>query len=186
MVEKKDLISVITPVGKFLFVYIDTPQPDDKGVDWYKLTIAWPKEYKDTELKHFRSEGMRAAKQFFGDSVPKLQTFLRDGDNPEHNSSDVEELHGCLYITAKSKTKPGCTDRSGKTEISPLDVYSGASGRVSVLLGGYDNLGKKGVWIRLQNIQKAADGERIGGKPKASDQFSQLDGFVDEDDDMPF
>lgn len=179
--RKNEIIEAMTPVGKLHYVYVDQPQEDDEGKAWYKVTIAWPKSYKDTELKPVREAGMRAAKQFFGEKVPPLQPFLRDGDNEEHNTSDIEDLHGCYYFTAKSKTKPGCVD-ARKNDISPLDVYSGCEARVSIILGGYNNKGKKGVWIRLQNIQKARDGERIGGKPSAKKQFDNLDGFEDDTD----
>jgi hypothetical protein len=92
----------------------------------------------------------------------------------------VEELYGQYYITAKSKSRPGIID-ARKSDISTLDVYSGCTGRVSIILGGYNNKGKKGVWIRLQNVQKASDGERIGGKPAARKQFDELES---DDDDL--
>lgn len=183
--DKQPIIDCITPVGKLNYVYLAEPQEDEKGVGWYKVTIAWPKAYRDTQLKDFRQKCTQAAKQFFGNDVPKLQPILRDGDNIEHNSADVEEFHGKYYITAKVKAekgRPGCVDAKGN-EISYLDVYSGCTARISIILGGYSNLGKKGVWIRLQNIQKAEDGERIGGKPSAKKQFGALDGFADDDED---
>ena len=184
MADKQEIIECITPVGKFHYVYLSRPQQDDAGQDWYKLTIAWPKSFKETELKGFRQAATKAAKQFFGDDVPKLQPILRDGDNSEHNSSDVEELYGCYYITAKSKDKPGIID-ARKNDISPMDVWSGCTGRISVIMGGYNNKGKKGVWIRLQNVQKAGEGERIGGKPSAKKQFGDLD-TAGEDEDFEF
>jgi hypothetical protein len=186
--DKQEFFEAMTPVGKFLFVYLNKPQEDDNGIEWYKLTIAWPKSMYNTELKELRKAAMRAAKAYFGEDVPKLQPFLRDGDNPEHNSAEVEELFGCYYFTAKSKAekgRPGIVDRK-KNDIDPLDVYSGCTGRVSVLLGGYTNKGKKGVWVRLQNVQKAADGDRIGGKPAAKKQFDELPGGSSGDDDDDF
>ena len=176
-----EIIEAITPVGKLNFVYIETPEEDENGKKWYKVTIAWKKNRVE-ELKDLRRKAMLAAERKWGKgSVPKLQPFLRDGDNPDHNSSDIEDLHGCYYFTAKSKDKPGIVNRMGN-DIDSLEVYSGCEARVSIIMGAYDNKGKKGVWIRMQNIQKAKDGERIGGKPKASKQFGKLDGF--EDDEM--
>lgn len=191
MSNKNEFFEAMTPVGKFLFVFLNKPQEDDNGEEWYKLTIAWPKSMYDTELKPLRKEAMRAAKAFFGEKIPPLQPFLRDGDNPEHNSGEVEELYGCYYFTAKSKAekgRPGIVDRR-KNDLDPMDVYSGCTGRISVLLGGYNNKGKKGVWIRLQNVQKADDGDRIGGRPAAKSQFDELPGGgseFDDDDDIAF
>lgn len=187
---KNEFFEAMTPVGKLLFVFLNRPQEDDNGVDWYKVTIAWPKSMYGSELKPLRKEAMKAARAYFGEKVPKLQPFLRDGDNPEHNSGDVEELYGCYYFTAKSKAekgRPGIVDRTGENDLDPMEVYSGCTGRLSVLLGGYNNKGKKGVWIRLQNVQKAKDGDRIGGKPSAKKQFGKLDtGESDDEDDDDF
>jgi hypothetical protein len=186
--DRQPLIECITPVGKLNYVYINKPEPDDNGVEWYKLTIGWPKSMYDTGLKELRAKAMEAIKQKWPnrDNRPRLQPFLRDGDNPDHNSGDVEELYGKYYFTAKVKAekgRPGCVDAHGN-EISPLDIYSGCEARISVLMGAYDNKGKRGVWVRLQNIQKARDGERIGGRPSARKQFGKLDGIEDDDEDL--
>lgn len=180
---KNEIIECQSPVGKFNYVYLNEPQPDEHDVKWYKLTIAWPKSFYNTELLDLRRKATEAAKQKWGASIPKLQPFLRDGDNPEHNSSDSEDLFGCYYITAKCKAekgRPEIVDRL-KNPLTPLDVYSGCTGRVSLILGGYDTKGKKGVWIRLQNVQKAGDGERIGGRPSAKKQFDELPAGADDD-----
>lgn len=196
--NKNEIIECISAVGKFNFVYLNQPQDDEHGVGWYKVTIAWPKAIYNTELRELRVKATEAARQKWGSSIPKLQPFLRDGDNIEHNSSDIEDLYGCYYITAKCKAekgRPEIVDRL-KNPLSPLEVYSGCSGRVSVILGAYTHKGKNGVWIRLQNVQKAGDGERIGGAPSAKKQFDELPPMGDDDllgtssrgddDDIPF
>lgn len=180
---KNEIIECITPVGKFNYVYLNQPQDDEHGVGWYKVTIAWPKAMYNSELMDLRRKATEAARQKWGASIPKLQPFLRDGDNVEHNSSDVEDLYGCYYITAKCKSekgRPEILDRL-KNVIGPLEVYSGCKGRVSVILGGYTHKGKNGVWIRLQNVQKQSDGERIGGAPSAKKQFDELPAADDDD-----
>lgn len=180
---KNEIIECITPVGTFNYVYLNEPQPDEHGVGWYKVTIAWPKSFYNTELRELRVKATEAARQKWGSSIPKLQPFLRDGDNIEHNSSDVEDLYGCYYITAKCKAekgRPELKDRL-KNTISPLEIWSGCRGRVSLILGAYVHKGKNGIWVRLQNVQKASGGDRISGRPSADKQFDELPDTGDDD-----
>lgn len=183
MSDKKPIIECITPVGQANYVYITNPQPDDQGQKWYKLMLAWPKEYFNRELIELRQKAMEAAKAFFGQQVPPLEPFIRDGDNPAHNTENNADLHGKVYLNIKCKCEdaqtlkdmPGIVDRFGN-DIPPVDIYSGCFLRCSIILGGYNNKGKRGVWVRLQNIQKSHDGERLSGRPSAQSQFGAMDG----------
>lgn len=183
MSDKKPIIECITPVGQANYVKITTPEKDDQGQYWYKLMLAWPKAYMGAELIELRQKAMQAAKQFFGEQVPPLEPFIRDGDNPAHNTENNTDLHGKVYLNIKCKCEdpaslkdmPGIVDRFGN-DIIPIDIYSGCFLRCSIILGGYNNKGKKGVWVRLQNIQKSHDGERLSGRPSASSQFGALEG----------
>lgn len=183
MTDKPKIIECFTPVGQANYVFITNPQPDDQGQKWYKLMLAWPKEYYGKELIELRTKAHEAATQFFGSQIPPLEPFIRDGDNPAHNTEGNPDLKGKVYLNIKCKCNdpdrltdmPGMVDRYGAA-ILPVDVYSGAWVRCSVILGGYNNKGKKGVWVRLQNIQKSHDGERLGGRPDAASQFGAMDG----------
>lgn len=184
--QQKDKITEgMTPVGQANYVFIASPKEDEDnpGKWWYSLMLAWPKSYLNTELLPLRQQATLAAQKFFGNPIPPLQPFLRDGDNPEHNTSNNPDLHGKVYLNIKCKCEdtinrsdaPGIVDRNGNP-LMPIDVYSGAFVRCSVLLGGYNNKGKRGIWVRLQNIQKSHDGERLSGRPTAQSQFGTLDG----------
>lgn len=182
---KQPLIECITPVGQANYVFIANPKQDDENKDkyWYSLMLAWPKEYYNRELIELRTKATEAARQFFGGQIPPLEPFIRDGDNPAHNTSNNVDLHGKVYLNIKCKCEdprtksdmPGIVDRYGNP-IMPVDIYSGVFARCSVLLGGYNNKGKRGVWVRLQNIQKSHDGERLSGRPSAQSQFGALEG----------
>jgi hypothetical protein len=181
--QKQPLIECITPVGQANYVFIANPKQDDENKDkyWYSLMLAWPKEYMSTQLIELRTRAADAARQFFGGNIPPLEPFIRDGDNPAHNTSNNEDLKGKVYLNIKCKCDdplhrtdmPGIVDAYG-SPILPVDIYSGAFVRCSVLLGGYNNKGKRGVWVRLQNIQKSHDGERLSGRPSAQSQFGAL------------
>lgn len=177
--DKQPIIECFTPVGQMNYVTLTNPQADDHGQKWYKFMLSWPKAYMANELMELRTKATQAAKQFFGDPLPPLEPFIRDGDNPAHNTENNPDLHGKVYLNIKCKCNddiklsdmPGIVDRYG-SPIMPLDIYSGCFARSSVIMGGYNNKGKKGVWVRLQNIQKSHDGERVSGRPDAASQFS--------------
>ena len=64
--------------------------------------------------------------------------------------------------------------------IDTSEVYSGVYGRASITFYAFNSNGNKGIACGLNNLQKIADGEPLGGKTRAEDDFADLD---DEDDD---
>jgi hypothetical protein len=86
-------------------------------------------------------------------------------------------------MTASSQTKPGVisTKRDDLGNLLPItdstELYSGCYARVSINF--YPNRkGKKGIACGLNNIQKLADGDYLGGRSRAEDDFS---GYNDDD-----
>ena len=59
------------------------------------------------------------------------------------------------------------------------EVYSGCYARVSISLYPFNTNGNKGIACGLGNIQKIADGEPLGGRTRAEDDFEAYD---EEDD----
>jgi hypothetical protein len=53
-------------------------------------------------------------------------------------------------------------------------VYSGVYARVSINFYAFNSNGNKGIACGLGNIQKVRDGEPLGGKSKAEDDFDEL------------
>ena len=50
-------------------------------------------------------------------------------------------------------------------------MYSGVYARVSINFYAFNTNGNKGVACGLGNIQKVRDGEPLGGKTNAADEF---------------
>ncbi len=99
---------------------------------------------------------------------------LRDGDVER----DDEAYKGHYFINANSKTAPQIVDKSVKPILDRSEVYSGCYGRVSLNFYAFNSNGNKGVACGLGNIQKIRDGEPLGGKSSAVDDFTTL---VDDD-----
>ena len=63
--------------------------------------------------------------------------------------------------------------------IDRSELYSGVYGRASINFYAYNANGNKGIACGLNNLQKIRDGEPLGGKAKAEDDFA-----TEDDDDF--
>ena len=110
-----------------------------------------------------------------GKSVPALSTLktpLRDGDK-ERPGDDAYK--GCYFINANSATAPGIVDADRNPIMDRSEVYSGVYGRASINLYAFNSNGNRGIACGLNNLQKIRDGEPLGGKPRAEDDFNTAD-----------
>ena len=111
-------------------------------------------------------------------SVPALtaiKTPLRDGDAER---PDDEAYKDSYFINANSATAPGIVDAARNPIIEHSEVYSGVYGRASIIFYAFNSNGNRGIACGLNNLQKVSDGEPLGGKTRAEDDFA------DEDEDF--
>ena len=111
-------------------------------------------------------------------SVPSLSSIknpLRDGDLER---PDDETYKDSYFINANSATAPGIVDGARQPILEHSEVYSGVYGRASINLYAFNSNGNKGIACGLNNLQKISDGEPLGGKTRAEDDFA------DEDEDF--
>ena len=112
-------------------------------------------------------------------SVPSLSTLktpLRDGDLER---PDDPVYANAYFINANSSTAPGIVDADRQQIIDRSEVYSGVYGRASINLYAFNTNGNKGIACGLNNLQKICDGEPLGGKSRAEDDFN-----TEDDDDF--
>lgn len=146
----------------------------------YSVCLLIPKSDKDT-LKKINA-AIEAAKQqgvslWGGKIPPNLKTPLRDGDEER---PDQPEYEGVYFINASSKTAPGVVDKNVQPILDSTEVYSGCYARVSINFYPFNKAGNKGVACGLNNVQKIADGDYLGGRSRAEDDFDPI--YDDEDD----
>lgn len=177
-----------------------TKQPivDKDGVqegEW-KVTLAWSKT-RQAELQEminlaYKTQGEAWPNSLNPGAFFHLEPFFRDGDNPAHNTKGRDYLFGRYYMNFKSKAPPVRDAQTGRIsytgqpgllgpygpedKILPVDLYPGCTARVSGIMFGSEYMGKNFISVRLNNIQKADDGERIGGggRPDAASQFGAI------------
>lgn len=87
----------------------------------------------------------------------KVKTPVRDGDE----KSGLDGYPGNYFMAAKSKFKPKCVARDGKTQVDSATLFSGDVCNAAVELFEYEYMGKKGLSCCLLALQLVEKGERI-------------------------
>lgn len=156
--------------------------PNDEQAPMYSTTILIPKNDTKTlqKIKDAQEEALEQGKSSkFGGKVPqKWHNTLRDGDE----DADLErnpEYEGHYFMSLRSKTAPGVVDKTVQPILDSSEVYSGCYARVSMNAFPYSNSGNKGISFGLNHVQKMRDGDFLGGRSRAEDDFDEL-----EDDDL--
>ena len=178
-------MKVITgPNTRWSYANVWEPKSINGGAPKYSVSLIIPKSDKVTVEKIKKAiqaayeEGQGKLKGN-GKTVPALsvlKTPLRDGDLER---PDDEAYANSYFINANSATAPGIVDAGRNTIIDRSEVYSGVYGRASINLYAFNSNGNKGIACGLNNLQKIKDGEPLGGKSRAEDDFA-----AEEDDDF--
>ena len=115
----------------------------------------------------------------FGGKIPNkaaLKLPLRDGDAER----DDEAYANSYFVNANSPTAPQIVDRAVQPILDRSEVYSGCYAKVSINFYAFNSNGNRGIACGLGNIQKIRDGEPLGGRSSAADDFTA--DFDDDDD----
>ena len=159
------------------------PKSINGGTPKYSVSLIIPKtdtvtvEKVKAAIKAAYDEGQSKLKGN-GKSVPALsaiKTPLRDGDLER---PDDPAYANSYFVNANSATAPGIVDAACQPIIDRSEVYSGVYGRASINFYAFNSNGNKGIACGLNNLQKIRDGESLGGKSRAEDDFA------DDDDDF--
>lgn len=176
---------VITGVNtRWSYVNAWEPKSINGGAPKYSVSLIIPKSDTKTidkiqaAIQAAYDEGQGKLKGN-GKSVPALsvlKTPLRDGDAER---PDDEAYADSYFINANSGTAPGIVDADRQPILDRSEVYSGVYGRASINFYAFNSNGNKGIACGLNNLQKIKDGEPLGGKSRAEDDFD-----TEEDDDF--
>lgn len=176
---------VITGVNtRWSYVNAWEPKSINGGAPKYSVSLIIPKSDTKTiekiqaAIQAAYDEGQDKLKGN-GKSVPALsvlKTPLRDGDAER---SDDEAYADSYFINANSGTAPGIVDADRQPILDRSEVYSGVYGRASINFYAFNSNGNKGIACGLNTLQKIKDGEPLGGKSRAEDDFD-----TEEDDDF--
>lgn len=177
---------VITGVNtRWSYVNAWEPKSINGGAPKYSVSLIIPKSDTKTiekiqaAIQAAYDEGQGKLKGN-GKSVPALsvlKTPLRDGDAER---PDDEAYADSYFINANSGTAPGIVDADRQPILDRSEVYSGVYGRASINFYAFNSNGNKGIACGLNNLQKIKDGEPLGGKSRAEDDFDteEYDDFL--------
>ena len=172
---------VITGIVRLSYANVWEPKSINGGTEKYSVSLIIPKS--DTKTLNAINEAVDAAieegKGKFGGKIPNkaaLKLPLRDGDI---DRPDDEAYADSYFINANSITPPQVVDKNVNPVLDRSEVYSGVYGRVSVSFYAFNSNGNKGIACGLGNVQKVRDGEPLGGRTNAAEEFT-----TDVDDDF--
>ena len=162
------------------FSYLHCWEPDSVNGGDPKYSVSAIIQKSDTKTVNAIKAAIEQAKKDsvskWGGKVPtNLKLPLRDGDI---DRPDDEAYAGCYFFNANSRQAPQVVDSKVQPILDQSEVYSGCYGKISVTFYGYNSNGNRGIAAGLGNIQKLKDGESLGGRTSAADDFQTED---DED-----
>ena len=180
----KNPTKVITgPKTRWSYANVWQPKSINGGTPKYSVSLIIPKS--DTVTVNKIKSAIQAAYEEGesklkgnGKSVPSLKaikTPLRDGDLER---PDDDAYKNSYFVNANSTTAPGVVDADRQPIIDTSEVYSGVYGRASINFYAFNSNGNKGIACGLNNLQKISNGEPLGGRSRAEDDFA------DEEDDF--
>ena len=179
----KNPMKVITgPETRWSYVNAWEPKSINGGTPKYSVSLIIPKsdtktvEKINAAIKAAYEEGAGKLKGN-GKTVPPMAAIklpLRDGDIER---PDDEAYAGCWFVNANNTAAPGIVDADRQPILDRSEVYSGVYGRASISFYAFNSSGNKGIACSLNNLQKIADGEPLGGHASAEADFA-----TDEDD----
>ena len=164
------------------FSYLHCWEPDSVNGGDPKYSVSAIVDKKDTKTVNAIKAAIEQAKKDsiskWGGKIPaNLKLPLRDGDI---DRPDDEAYAGCYFFNANSRQAPQVVDAKVQPILDQSEVYSGCYGNITVTFFGYNSNGNRGVAAGLGNIQKLKDGDSLGGRAKASEEFEP----VDDDEDF--
>lgn len=165
---------VITGIVRLSYANVHEPKSINGGTPKYSVSLIIPKS--DTKTIAAINAAVDAAieegRGKFGGKIPNkaaLKLPLRDGDI---DRPDDEAYANSYFVNANSNSAPEIVDKALNPILSRSEVYSGVYARVSVNFYAFNSNGNRGIACGLGNIQKIRDGEPLGGKTSAADDFT--------------
>lgn len=175
---------VITgPETRWSYANVWDPKAINGGTPKYSVSLIIPKTDTVTVNKikaaiqsaYEEGEGKLKGNGRTAPALSVLKTPLRDGDIEK---PDDEAYKNAYFVNANSPTAPGIVDADRQEIIDRSEVYSGVYGRASINFYAFNRNGNKGIACGLNNLQKIKDGEPLGGKSRAVDDFADDDDFL--------
>ena len=179
MNNQKNTTKVVTGIVRLSYANVWEATSINGGTPKYSVSLIIPKSDTKTidAINAAVDAAIKEGASKFGGKIPNkaaLKLPLRDGDTER----DDEAYKDSFFVNANSTTAPQIVDRAVQPILDRAEVYSGCYARVSINFYAFNSNGNRGIAAGLGNIQKLRDGESLGGRTSAADDFQT----EDEDD----
>ena len=149
----------------------------DGGTPKFSVSLIIPKTDTATvgrikaaiEAAYEEGEGKLKGSSKIAPPLAAIKNPLRDGDKERPGDAAYANSY---FINANSATAPGIVDADRNPIIERSEVYSGVYGRASISFYAFNSNGNRGIACGLNNLQKISDGEPLGGRARAEDDFA--------------
>ena len=177
---QKATTKVVTGIVRLSYANVWEPASINGSNPKYSVSLIIPKSDTKTiaAINAAVDAAIKEGAAKFGGKIPNKAARklpLRDGDVERED----EAYQGAYFVNANSTTAPQIVDRSVQPILDRNEVYSGCYARVSINFYAFNSNGNRGIACGLGNIQKVRDGEPLGGRSSAADDFA-----TDLDDDF--
>lgn len=171
MTDTTKKATAMTPKFRVSFPHVFEPQEAmNGGKAKYGLSMLFEPGADLSELKALAAAALNE-KWPNKDKRPKnLRNPFRDQGEKEFEGC----VAGAVFINATSMQRPGLVDNNVQPIIDQADFYPGCYARATVTAFAYDTAGNAGVAFGLNNIQKLADGEPLGGRTNPEADFAPV------------
>lgn len=171
--------NMITTTVRFSFVNVFEPAETPSGDLKYSAAIMI--DENDTKgLSDINVAIQQAIKKgvekntFPKSAVKNLRLPLRNGTEEFKAGDRGKEFDGYMFMNASSKNRPGVVGKDLKPIMDTDEFYSGVWGRADVNFYPYNAAGNRGIGVGLNNLMKERNDDRLDGRQKAEDAFSDF------------
>lgn len=170
---------VVTGPCRLSYVHVfDAYSQKEDDEKKFSVMLLIPKTDKATIKKLRKAEKVALENgrttKFKGKLPANPGSIIHDCDE-EDDLEEYPEREGHYRMGVSSKERPGLVDQNVQPILDSTEIYSGCYARASLNAYPYNTNGNKGVSFGLNHLQKLADGEPLGGRSRAEDDFDEVD-----------
>jgi hypothetical protein len=178
------MANVTTPKFRVSYPNVFKAKKNDlNGQEEFSLVALFP---KGADLSALKKAAQEAVVEKWGSDPKKhpknLRSPFRKHEEKQYENDSGQTVYppgmeeGGIFLNLKSKQRPGIVDQNVQDILVESEFYAGCYARATVRAYAYDNKGNAGVAFGLQNIQKMAEGDPLGSRTKAQDDFAPIAG----------
>lgn len=163
-------IKFITDAVRTLFPHLHTPRAMGENEEKKYSVVAFidKSDVKAVERINAAIDSVASKRWGATASMLNIQSPLHDGDGLGLTTGKPygPDYHGCYFLTPKNTEAPDVVDVNLKPITDPNAITNGDILKLSIEFCAYEKSGRRGVSVKLLNVQLVSKGR--GQKPKST------------------